>query len=126
MNNNNKQLIKALNNCRNQLIEDLHTFRKCPVNRKRMDQSYFSKTCHKLKLEIQDLDKLIEDAKATKDHSVFDLRPQCAQIESGAEPSIRMLIERYYRPFFPRSYKKMTQEYLDKLMEMKDAEQISL
>lgn len=126
MNSNKKELIKVLNHSRNKLIEDLHAFRKYPVNRKKMDQSYFSKTCHKLKLEIRDLDKLIEEAKVVKDRSVFDLRPQCANILSGTEPSIRMLIERYYHEFFPTSYKKMTQEYLDKLMEMKDAEQISL
>lgn len=124
--NKNKKLVKALNNCRNELIRDLHSFRKCSVNRRKMDQSYFSKTCHKIKLEIKEVDKLIEEAKLKKEKNFFDLRPQCASIESGPEPSIMMLLEDYYREVFPEDYKKMAKDYLDKLMEMKDAEQVSL
>lgn len=124
--NKNKKLIKALNNCRNELIRDLHSFRKCSVNRRKMDQSYFSKTCHKIKLEIKEVDKLIEEAKSQKEKDFFKLRPQCSDIESGPEPSIMMLLEDYYREYFPEKYKKMAKDYLDKLMEMKDAEQVSL
>lgn len=46
---------------------------------------------------------------------IVELRPQMAEIESGAEPSLRMLIEKYYQPHFPELYKQMTEEYLDKL-----------
>lgn len=125
-NKNRKQLIKALNKFRNDLIEDLRKFRQFSVNRKRMDQSYFSKTCNKIKLEIKELDNLIAKEKSMKEKNIFELRPQCASIESGAEPSITMLLEEYYREFFPEDYKKMAKDYLEKLMEMKNAEQISL
>ena len=91
-----------------------------------MDQSYFSKTCDKIKLEIKEVDKLIEEAKLQKEKDFFKLRPQCSDIESGPEPSIMMLLEDYYREYFPENYKKMAKDYLDKLMEMKDAEQVSL
>ncbi|HBT0444750.1 TPA: hypothetical protein MA058_003404 [Klebsiella pneumoniae] len=101
-----------------------------------MDQSYFSKTCDKIKLEIKEVDKLIEEAKLQeaklqeaklqKEKNFFDLRPQCASIDSGPEPSITMLLEDYYREYFPEDYKKMAKDYLDKLMEMKNAEQVSL
>lgn len=124
--NKNKKLIKSLNTFRNELIRDLHSFRKCSVNRKKMDQSYFSKTCNKIKLEIKEIDKLIEEAKFVEEKNFFKMRPQCSDIKYGPEPSITMLIEDYYREFFPEDYKKMAKDYLNKLMEMKNAEQISL
>lgn len=58
---------------------------------------------------------------------IVDLRPQIAEVESGAEPSIRMLIEKYYKPHFPEMYKQMTDEYLEKLgcmLEVKDTSPI--
>lgn len=58
---------------------------------------------------------------------IVDLRPQIDEVESGAEPSIRMLIEKYYKPHFPEMYKQMTDEYLEKLgcmLEVKDTSPI--
>lgn len=121
-NKNRKRLIKSLNKFRNDLIEDLRKFRQFSVNRKRMDQSYFSKTCNKFKLEIKELDNLIEKEKSMKEKSIFELRPQYSDPKFGPEPSIRMLIQRYYEEYFPVDHEEKTKAYLMKLKGMYDGE----
>lgn len=49
---------------------------------------------------------------------IIELRPQCAPIESGAEPSLRQLIEKYYQPYFPDDCQDYVEEYLTKLEEL--------
>lgn len=54
-----KETIKVLNHQRNVLVDELRSFKRLPVNRKRLDQSVFSKMCNHLKSEIKDLDDVI-------------------------------------------------------------------
>lgn len=49
---------------------------------------------------------------------IVDLEPQMAEIESGAEPSLRMLLQKYYEPHFPEMYKQMAEDYLKELENM--------
>ncbi len=49
---------------------------------------------------------------------IINLRPQCASIESGAEPSLRTLVEKYYEPHFPLDYKEYADDYFAKLKEV--------
>lgn len=48
---------------------------------------------------------------------IIDLEPQCASIESGAEPSLRRLVEQYYATHF-ENYKDFADDYFAKLEEM--------
>lgn len=54
-----KDMLKVLNHQRNLLIEELRSFKQLPVNRKRLDQSVFSKMCNHLKSQIKDMDEMI-------------------------------------------------------------------
>lgn len=49
---------------------------------------------------------------------LVELEPQTASIKFGPEPSIRKLIENYYKPHFPDNYKEHTEDYLRKLADM--------
>lgn len=48
---------------------------------------------------------------------IIELEPQLAEIESGAEPSLRRLVEQYYAPHF-ENYKDFADDYFAKLEEM--------
>lgn len=49
---------------------------------------------------------------------IMQLRPQLAKPESGAEPSLRELVEKYYAPHFPLTYEQLADMYVQKLSEM--------
>lgn len=49
---------------------------------------------------------------------IMQLRPQLAKPESGAEPSLRELVEKYYAPHFPLTYEQLADQYVQKLSEM--------
>lgn len=48
---------------------------------------------------------------------IIELEPQLAEIESGAEPSLRRLVEQYYAPHF-ENYKDFADDYFAKLEEL--------
>lgn len=49
---------------------------------------------------------------------ILSLKPQCAAIEYGKEPSLYELIEKYYEPYFPTKYKDVTKDYIDQLTKL--------
>lgn len=44
---------------------------------------------------------------------LIEIQPECGA--PGAEPSLRMLVEKYYQPHFPENYKEYAKDYFDKL-----------
>ncbi len=48
---------------------------------------------------------------------IIELEPQVTEVEFGAEPSLRKLVELYYAPHF-ENYKDYADDYFAKMEEM--------